>query len=69
MPLMTDIAVKVMAEVLSILAIAVKEIKQGRVGQLLSPAINRSTLIVYSERYLRSWPDGRVDMEGALRTI
>ena len=34
---MTDIIVKIMVEVLSIFAIATKEIKQGRTSELLSP--------------------------------
>ena len=38
---MTDMIVKIMTEVLSILAIATKEIKQGRASELLSDSMNR----------------------------
>ena len=38
---MTDIIVKIMIEVLSILAIATKEINQSRASELISVDINR----------------------------
>ena len=38
---MTDIIVKIMVEVLSILSIATKEIKQSRASELIPGSINR----------------------------
>jgi len=39
---MTDIIVKIMVEVLSILSIATKEIKQSRASELITGVMNRS---------------------------
>ncbi len=40
---MTDIIVKIMVEVLTVLAIATKEIKRGRISELIP---HRSTIVV-----------------------
>lgn len=39
---MTDVIVKIIVEVLSIFAIATKEIKQSRASELISYGVNRS---------------------------
>ena len=45
---MTDIIVKIMTEVLDILAIATKEMRQGRASGLLSPI--REYRLIYDQR-------------------
>jgi len=63
---MLDIIVKIMVEVLSILSIATKEIKQGRASELIPDCMNES-LLAYgrSEKYMKKLA-GKTDMEDAL---
>lgn len=60
--------VKVMVEVLRILAIATKEIKQNRASEL--EFSDRATLLAYcfSEKFLKRFV-GRKDIEGALQRL
>ena len=65
---MTDIIVKIMIEVLDILAIATKEMKQGRASRLLS-AMHRYRLIyLLSEKYLKKLI-GKKDINDALKRL
>ena len=63
---MLDIIVKIMVEVLSILSIATKEIKQGRASELIPDCMNQP-LSAYgrSEKYMKKLA-GKADMEDAL---
>ena len=62
---MTDIIVEIMVEVLSILAIATKEIKQGRASELF-PGYKSSVLANdHPEAFLKKLA-GRTDIEDAL---
>ena len=63
---MIDAIVKVMVEVLSILAIATKEIKENRASELILEK-NRPSAEQYLETYLKKLvPMGGTDMEDAL---
>ena len=64
---MTDIIVKIMTEVLDILAIATKEMKQSRASTLLSP-IHEYRLIFDTEKYLKKLI-GKKEMEDALKRL
>ena len=66
---MLDIIVKIMVEVLSILSIATKEIKQGRASELIPDCMNQ-TLSAYgrSEKYMKKLA-GKTDMEDALSRL
>lgn len=65
---MTDVIVKVMVEVLRILAIATKEIKQNRASELIIR--DRSTLSAYCspEKFLKKIVGGK-DIEDALQRL
>jgi len=65
---MTDAIVKVMVEVLRILAIATNEIKQNRASELIIG--DRSSLSAYSlsEKFLKKLV-GRTDIEDALQRL
>ena len=64
---MTDIIVKIMVEVLSILSIATKEIKQSRASELITGVTNEFTMLTYGRlgKYVKKLV-GRTDMEDAL---
>ena len=64
---MTDIIVKIMVEVLSILSIATKEIKQSRASELITGVMNEFTMLTYGRlgKYVKKLV-GRTDMEDAL---
>jgi hypothetical protein len=64
---MTEVIVNIMAEVLSILAIATRDIKQGRGSELIPPSHGRPDLEAYSfsEKFLRKLV-GITDIEDAL---
>ncbi len=66
---MTDVIVKIMVEVLSIFAIATKEIKQGRASTLF-PSYTLISFFIgfYSEKYLKRLV-GRRDIEDALQRL
>ena len=64
---MTDVLVKIMAEVLSLLAIATNEMKQGRTGGLISYAEVPLTQI-RTETFLKKLV-GRTDIEDALQRL
>ena len=65
---MTDIIVKIMVEVLSIFAIATKEMKQGR-GSTLFPSYTLvSSHRIHSEKFLKKLV-GRRDIEDALQRL
>ena len=61
---MTDIIVKIMVEVLSILGIVTKEIEQGRISMYFLVAISPK-IDLYTEKYLKKLV-GRKDIEDAL---
>lgn len=65
---MTDIIVKVMTELLSVLGTAMKEIKQGKASELIPEEI--PSLLAYSclETFLKKLV-GRTDIEDALRRL
>ena len=65
---MTDVIVKVMVEVLSILAIATKEIHQPRASELISGNIWILPAYCSSEMFLKKFV-GRTDIEDALRRL
>jgi hypothetical protein len=52
---MTDIIVKILVEVLNVLAIATKEIKQGRTSELPRPCGVLIPLILDQKSFSRSW--------------
>jgi hypothetical protein len=65
----TDIIIKIMVEVLSILAIATKEIEQGKASELfLGDRLSRFVVYATSEKYLNKLV-GRTDMEDALARL
>ncbi|SRR6266404_5432718 len=66
-PAMTDIMVKIMVEVLSVFAIATKEIKQGRASKLF-PTFICASLIIYSEKFFKKLM-GRRDIEDSLAKL
>ncbi len=65
---MTDVIVKIMVEVLSIFAIATKEIKQGRTSMVFPSYTLISSHWIYSEKFLKKLV-GRRDIEDALRRL
>jgi hypothetical protein len=66
---MMDVLVKVMAEVLLILAFATKEIKQGKLSELIPADIDCSSQLRYPiERFLKKLA-GKSDIEGALQRL
>jgi hypothetical protein len=64
---MTVIIVKIMVEVLSILSIATKEIKQSRASELITRVMNEFTMLTYGRlgKYVKKLV-GRTDIEDAL---
>ena len=63
---MLDIIVKIMVEVLSILSIATKEIKEGRASELILDCMNESlSAQCRSEKYIKKLT-GKTDIEDAL---
>jgi hypothetical protein len=64
---MTDIIVKIMVEVLSILGIVTKEIGQGRMS-ISFPVITSAKIDLHAEKYLKKLI-GRKDIEDALRRL
>ena len=64
---MTDIIVKIMVEVLSILGIATKEVRQGRTSMSL-PIDLSSNVDLRTERYLKKLV-GRMDVENGLQRL
>jgi len=64
---MMDIIVKIMVEVLTILAIATKEIKQRRASELI-PANSPHLVDHYAEKYLKRLL-GKSDIESALKRL
>jgi len=65
---MTDIIVKIMTEVLSILGIATKEIGQSRASELIVYINRHYRPIVFSAKYLKKVA-GRTDIEDALARL
>ncbi|KAH9055799.1 hypothetical protein EDB83DRAFT_1087565 [Lactarius deliciosus] len=65
---MTDVIVKIMVEVLSIFAIATKEIRQGRTSTLFSGYTLISSRRLYSEKFFKKLV-GRRDIEDALQRL
>ena len=65
---MTDMIVKIMTEVLSILGIATKEISQSRASKLIVYINRHYRPIVYSAKYLKKVA-GRTDIEDALARL
>ena len=65
---MTNVIVKVMVEVLLIIALATREIQQGKLSELISD--DRKSLLIYlpSERFLKKLL-GRSDIEDALQRL
>ena len=70
---MTDMIVKIMVEVLDILAISTKEIREGRTSTYMIPAgdsevVSDHFLIFSPEKYLKKLA-GRTDLEDALKRL
>jgi hypothetical protein len=65
---MTDIIVKIMVEVLNILAIATKETKQGRTSEVTRWMQCLDSAHAWSEKYLKKLV-GRTDIEDALKRL
>ena len=65
---MMDIIGKIMVEVLSILAIATKEIKQGRTSELFIDRYKSRSAQRWSEKYMKKLI-GRTDVEDALKRL
>ena len=65
---MTDITVKIMVEVLNILAIATKETKQGRTSELPTPFHRIDSAHPRSEKYFKKLV-GKTDIEDALMRL
>lgn len=65
---MTDIIVKIMVEVLNILAIVTKETKQGRTSELARCMQCIDSAHALSEKYLKKLV-GRTDIEDALKRL
>jgi archaellum component FlaC len=65
---MRDIIVKIMVEVISILGIVTKEIRQGRTSMCLPPVDVSRKLDLPEERYLKKL-FGRKDVEDALQRL
>jgi len=65
---MMDIIVKVMVNVLLILALATKELRQSKISELHSDDKMSFLIYPFSERFLRKQV-GRSDVEGALRRL
>jgi archaellum component FlaC len=65
---MTDIIVKIMVEVLNILAIATKETNQGRTSELAGRVLCIDSAHARSEKYLKKLV-GRTDIEDALKRL
>jgi hypothetical protein len=64
---MMDMAIRIMAEVISILGIATKEIKQGRISEYLSTSMFlmiKQSLEKYAKKLI-----GRADLEDALNRL
>lgn len=64
----TDTIVNVMVEILLILALATKEIKQGKISELISPMVERLLSYFSSERFFKKLI-GRSDIEDASRRL
>jgi hypothetical protein len=64
---MTEIIVKIMVEVLSILAIATKEIKRGRASASISSDLSSLTYILTEKYAMRLL--GKNDIEDALKRL
>jgi hypothetical protein len=62
---MTNVIVKIMVEVLNILAIATREIKQGRTSELPRPLQCIDSAHLSSEKFLKKLV-GKTDIEDAL---
>ena len=65
---MTDIIVKIMVEVLNILAIATKETRQGRTSGFPRPLHRIDSAHLRSERYFKKLV-GKTDIEDALMRL
>ena len=66
---MTDIIIEIMMEVLTILAIATKEVKRGRLSELISRIIDiHSRLTLKLEKYIRKLA-GSTDIEDSLERL
>ena len=65
---MSDVIVEIVVEVLTILAIATKEVKRGRFSELISCVFCHSFLTGYSEKYLKKLA-GKREMEDSLKRL
>jgi len=65
---MTDIIVQIMVEVLTVLAIATKEMKHGRMSELVLCRSIHLLIQVYSEKYLKKLIGNR-DVEDSLQRL
>jgi hypothetical protein len=65
---MTDIIVKIMAEVLNVFAIATKEIRQGRTSEVPIRLLYIGSTDGLSERYLKKLL-GKTEIEDALKRL
>ena len=65
---MSDVIVEIVVEVLTILAIATKEVKRGRFSELISCVFWRSLMTGYSETYFKKLA-GEREMEDNLERL
>jgi hypothetical protein len=65
---MTDVIIEIMVEVLTVLAIATKEMKSGRISELISCRSIDLLAQIYSEKYLKKIIGNR-DVEDSLQRL
>ena len=65
---MTDITVQIMAEVLNIIGMATKEMKRGRMSELISALVHDCLLVSCLEKYLKKLI-GNTDIEDSLHQL
>jgi len=66
---MVDTVVKIVAEILNIVGIATKEIKQGRTSKFFSVERSFPLTKTFSEKYLKKLFGNRKDIEDALKRL
>ena len=65
---MTDIIIEIMVEVLTVLAITTKEIKRGRMSELIPCRFIDLSTQIYSEKYLKKLI-GNTEAEDSLQRL
>jgi uncharacterized protein YoxC len=65
---MTDIAIEIMVEVLTILGVVTKEVKRGRLSELMSRRLTTPGLTPYLEKYIKKLT-GSANIEDSLQRL